>query len=131
MNILTAYPGTKTESSMQDKQKVTLYLPPELHRQLKVKAALDSETMTNIAQRAIVFYLSHSEVVDQYEEHGQTHRIYNCPDCASPVVLRDGDLVSLRKQVGVLVEESVPLGKVQQVSPVSADSQGEGELVPC
>jgi hypothetical protein len=116
---------------MQDKQKVTLYLPPELHRQLKVRAALDSETMTDIAQRAIGFYLSHSEVVEQYEELGQNHRIYNCPDCTSPVVLRNGDMVSLRKQVSVLAEESVPVGKAQSVSPVSADSQGEGELVPC
>ncbi len=116
---------------MQDKQKVTLYLPPEVHRQLKVRAALDSETMTDIAQRAIVFYLSHSEVVDQYEEHGQTHRVYSCPDCTSPVVLRNGDMVSLRKQVGVLVEDSVPVAKAQSVGSLSVDSQGEGELVPC
>ncbi len=121
----------KTESSMQDKQKVTLYLPPEVHRQLKVRAALDSETMTDIAQRAIVFYLSHSEIVDQYEEHGQIHRVYSCPDCTSPVVLRNGDMVSLRKQVGVLVEDSVPVAKAQSVGSLSVDSQGEGELVPC
>ncbi|PSB33607.1 hypothetical protein [Stenomitos frigidus] len=121
---------------MQDKQKVTLYLPPELHRQLKVRAALDSETMTDIAQRAIVFYLSHSELVDDYEgsRHGQTHRVYTCPDCTSPSVLKGDEMVSLRSQSSVLVEERVPANtasKVQSVSSLSADAQGEGELVPC
>ncbi len=118
---------------MQDKQKVTLYLPPELHRQLKIRAALDSETMTDIAQRAIVFYLSHSELVDGYEEsrHGQTHRVYACPDCASPAVLQGDAMVSLRSQSNVSVEERVPVGKVQVGTHANADSQGEGELVPC
>jgi hypothetical protein len=118
---------------MQDKQKVTLYLPPELHRQLKVRAALDSETMTDIAQRAIVFYLSHSELVDGYEEsaHGQTHRIYTCPDCSSPSVLRGDDMISLRSQSGVLLEERIPASKVQGAASLNVDSQGEGELVPC
>ena len=118
---------------MQDKQKVTLYLPPELHRQLKVRAALDSETMTDIAQRAIVFYLSHSELVDDYEgsRHGQTHRVYTCPDCSSPSVLKGDDMVSLRSQSGSLLEERVPAGKVQNVGSLNVDSQGEGELVPC
>ena len=120
---------------MQDKQKVTLYLPPELHRQLKIRAALDSETMTDIAQRAIVFYLSHPEVVDRYEDsHGQTHRVYTCPDCTAPVVVRDGEMVSLGKQSGMLVEEldnSIAVGKASSVGVANVDSQGEGELVPC
>ena len=118
---------------MQDKQKVTLYLPPELHRQLKVRAALDSETMTDIAQRAIVFYLSHSELVDDYEDsrHGQTHRVYMCPDCSSPSVLQGDDMVSLRSQSGLVLEERVSASKVQSVGALGADSQGEGELVPC
>ena len=117
---------------MQDKQKVTLYLPPELHRQLKVRAALDAETMTDIAQRAIVFYLSNPEVVDHYEgSYGQSHRVYNCPDCTAPVAIREGEMVSLRKQAGVLVEESLLVSKAQSVGQLGVDSQGEGELVPC
>ncbi|XGV96252.1 MAG: hypothetical protein ACAF41_26405 [Leptolyngbya sp. BL-A-14] len=118
---------------MQDKQKVTLYLPPELHRQLKIRAALDSETMTDIAQRAIVFYLAHSELVDGYEEskHGQSHRVYTCPDCSSPSVLKDDEMVSLRSQANVLIEDRVPVAKAQVADSVKADSQGEGELVPC
>lgn len=117
---------------MQDKQKVTLYLPPELHRQLKIRAAIDAETMTDIAQRAIVFYLNHPEVVERYEaSHGQTHRVYACPDCSSPVAFQDGDIVSLREQSGVLVEGNLSVEKAQAISAVNADSQGEGELVPC
>jgi hypothetical protein len=97
-----------------------------------VRAALDSETMTDIAQKAIGFYLSHPEVVEHYEEgHGQTHRVYSCPDCSSAVVMRDGEMVSLRKQSGVLVEEGIPIGGASQVDSINADSQGEGELVPC
>lgn len=117
---------------MQEKQKVTLYLPPELHRQLKIQAAVNSETMTEIAQKAIVFYLSHPEAVEQHGVfHGQTHRIYSCPDCASPVVLRDGEMVSLRNQPGIQIDGAVPMEKAQVVDSVGADSQGEGELVPC
>ena len=115
---------------MQDKQKVTLYLPPELHRQLKIRAAVDSGTMTEIAQKAIVFYLSHSEVVEQCEiAHGQAHRVYACPDCDSPVALQNGGIVSLRSQSAMLMEDSLPSG--QNVDSVNADAQGEEELVPC
>jgi hypothetical protein len=116
---------------MQDKQKVTLYLPPELHRQLKIRAAVDSETMTEIAQKAIIFYLSHPEVVENHESHGQTHRVYTCPDCTSPVVVRDGEIVSLRGQSSVVAEESRSRDTSQKFDSVKADSQGEGELVPC
>jgi len=52
---------------MQEKQKVTLYLSPELHRQLKIKAAVESEPMSSIAERAIIFYLGNSELVDEVE----------------------------------------------------------------
>jgi len=111
---------------MQEKQKVTLYLPPELHRQLKIRAAVDSETMTEIAQKAIVFYLSHSEVVERCEAHGQANRVYACPDCDSPVALQSGEMVSLRSQAGILTDDSLPVQKAGSVN-----AQGEGELVPC
>ena len=116
---------------MQDKQKVTLYLSPELHRQLKIRAAIDSEPMSAIAERALVFYLAHPEVVEEVEEatNGQTHRVYHCPECAGAVVMREGELVGLKKQPGVLPEESLPVDKV----PVSSGTaqQGEEELIPC
>lgn len=131
--MLTSYPGTKTESDMQDKlkedkQKVTLYLPQDLHRQLKIKAAVDSATMTDIAQRAIVFYLSHSELVDQYDEHyGQNHRVYSCPECSTPVVLRGDEMVAIKGAAGILIDDFA----VENPQPVSIDAQGEGKLVPC
>lgn len=118
---------------MQDKQKVTLYLPPELHRQMKIRAALDSETMTDIAQRAIAFYLSHAELVDGYEGvmHGQAHRVYTCAECSSPSVLQGDQLISLRTQSDVLIEEKLPSVTVKSVSSRNAEVQGEGSLVPC
>lgn len=113
----------------EDKQKVTLYLPQDLHRQLKIKAAVDSETMTDIAQRAIVFYLSHPDLVDQCGEgYGHSHRVYSCPECSTSVVIREGEMFPLKTESGVLLEDSLPVEKSQ---PLSVASQGEGELVPC
>ena len=116
---------------MQDKQKVTLYLPPELHRQLKIRAAVAAEAMSSLAEKALIFYLTHPETVEQLERvNGQTHRIYNCPECTSPVALKDGEIVALGKQSGVAADAELPVGKPQKVGS-AAGNQGEGELVPC
>ena len=116
---------------MQDKQKVTLYLPPELHRQLKIKAAVAAEAMSALAEKALVFYLAHPELVEQLEGvHGQTHRIYNCPECTSPVTLKDGEIVALGKQHNVTADEELPVSKAQRLGSAMGN-QGEGELVPC
>jgi hypothetical protein len=90
---------------MEDKQKVTLYLPPQLHRQLKIRSAVDADSMSNIVERAVEFYLNHSDVVDGVELHGSTHQIYNCPECEHPVVIRDGAMVALGQQSGLLAED--------------------------
>ncbi|NJP10132.1 MAG: hypothetical protein HC866_12160 [Leptolyngbyaceae cyanobacterium RU_5_1] len=117
------------DKSREDKQKVTLYLPQELHRQLKIRAAVDSETMTDIAQKAIVFYLSHPDVVDHYEvSYGQSHRVYSCPECSTHLVLHDGNVASLRSQPSVVVDENLP---VESPHVLGVDSQGEESLVPC
>jgi hypothetical protein len=114
---------------MQDKQKVTLYLPPELHRRLKIRSAVDVEPMSAIVERAIGFYLTNPEVVEEAQvSHGRTHRIYNCPECTSPVALRDGEMVSLSDQPGLVAEE-LPVEKVQKVKSSTSQS-GEEELVP-
>ncbi|MEQ8754849.1 MAG: hypothetical protein RID09_15230 [Coleofasciculus sp. G1-WW12-02] len=116
---------------MQDKQKVTLYLPPGLHRQLKIRAAVDSDSMSAMVERAIVFYLRHPEVVDEVEaSYGNTHRVYNCPECSSSVVIKDGDMVSLNNQPSLLDDE-LPVEKVREEVNSRTDSQGEEELVPC
>ncbi|PZV15342.1 MAG: hypothetical protein DCF22_07350 [Leptolyngbya sp.] len=113
----------------EDKQKVTLYLPPDLHRQLKVKAAVDVETMTDLAQRAIAFYLLNPEVVENHDSlYGQAHRVYGCPECSSHLVLRDGAMVSLNTtQVVPMPQVNLPQDSLQVTN---ASSQGEEELVP-
>lgn len=92
---------------MQDKQKVTLYLRPELHRQLKIQAAVDCEPMSEIAERAIGFYLHHQDIVEEVEAatYGSNHRVYHCPECANALILRSGEMASLRSQPTVLQEE--------------------------
>lgn len=57
----------KTDPS-HGKQKVTLYLSDELHRQIKIRSSVDGETMSSTTQKAIEFYLKHSEVVDHTSE---------------------------------------------------------------
>ena len=43
----------------------------------KIRAAVDGEPMSAIAERAIGFYLNHSDVVDGV--HGTAHLVYECP----------------------------------------------------
>jgi len=116
---------------MQDKQKVTLYIRPELHRKLKIRAAVDSEPMSSIAERAILFYLENPEVVDEASSvYGQTHRVYTCPDCTSSVVIREGDLVSVENQPNVLADKNISVKSIPE-SEKSEAQPGEQELVPC
>jgi hypothetical protein len=103
---------------MQDKQKVTLYLPPELHRELKIKAAVETEPMSAIAERALAFYLHHSDVVDAVEAAVSisAHQVYSCPECTSSVVFRSNELVTLKRQPGLLSDEGL------QVQPVPSET---------
>ena len=110
---------------MQGKQKVTLYMPDDLHRQLKIRAAVDGESMSNLAEQAIGFYLNHSDVVGGVR--GSEHLVYQCPACTTSVVLNDGDLMAVEAHAS-LHEES--LSEVPDVVPSSVRSD-EGELVPC
>ena len=118
---------------MQDKQKVTLYFSQGLHRQLKIRAAIDTDSMSSMVEKAIVFYLKHPEVVEEVEaSHGKTHQVHICPECQNAMVIREGELVSLKNQPSVLDEEfplEVADGIKKSVNP--QNSQGEEELVPC
>lgn len=110
---------------MQDKQKVTLYLSPELHHKLKIRSAVDSEPMSAITERAIFFYLSHPEVIEEVESshgsYGSTHRVYVCPECENPMVLKSGDMVPLKeKQPGILNEDELTVQPVNSEELVSA-----------
>lgn len=116
---------------MQDKHKVTLYLPPELHRQLKITAAVSSEPMSAIAERALEFYLAHPDVVETVEAlHGQVHQIYECPDCSTSLVLRDGELAPLGQQPSILDDE-LSVGSIDPSRSSNRSQPGEEELVPC
>jgi hypothetical protein len=114
---------------MQAKQKVTLYLSPELHKKLKIRSAIDSEPMSELAERALVFYLTNSELVEEVEAsaYGRTHRIYSCPECESSLVLRDGELIAISNQPGI-VPEHLPIDEMEKDE---THPQGEEELVPC
>ncbi|MDZ8025682.1 MAG: hypothetical protein RMY36_015790 [Nostoc sp. SerVER01] len=114
----------------QTKQKVTLYLSPELHRKLKIRSAVDCEPMSELAERALVFYLSNSDLVDEVEasSYGRTHRIYSCPTCNSSLVLRDGELVTLGNQPGVVGQEHL---SIDEMDEDETHPKGEEELVPC
>ena len=112
---------------MQDKQKVTLYLPTSVHRQLKIKAALEADSMSALVEQAVSFYLQHPEVVEETQEtHGQTHRVHICPECEGAVVLRDNQLVSLKQQPTVLLDE-----EIAQDLQHARDTADDTELVPC
>lgn len=85
------------------KHKVTLYLPHELHRQLKIKAAVEELPMSALAERALQYLLDHPEVVEA--AYGHTHQVYQCPECTTSLVLRSDALETLPRIKGVLAEE--------------------------
>ncbi|MDJ0535369.1 MAG: hypothetical protein QNJ70_23270 [Xenococcaceae cyanobacterium MO_207.B15] len=116
---------------MQSKQKVTLYIPPELHRKLKIRAAIDTESMSALVEKAISFYLQYPEQVEQIEAsvQGNVHQVHLCPECDAAMVLRNGEMISLKNQPGAVSEE-LPL-QVRDSVTTTDELQGEEELVPC
>lgn len=115
---------------MQEKQKVTLYLPPDLHRKLKIQSAVTDEAMSTLAEKAIGFYLAHPELVDEPEIHGQAHQIHHCPACDTSVVMRDGSLVGVGGQPTILPDIAEDLLLPNTCGTDSTD-QGEAALIPC
>jgi hypothetical protein len=114
---------------MQEKQKVTLYLPPTLHRQLKVKAAIDTDSMSALVEKAISFYLRHPDTVEEVEaSYGKTHQVHVCPECNAAMVMRDGEMISLKNQPNI-VEEEFPL--IGEGSEINTDKETQEELIPC
>ncbi len=93
---------------MEEKQKVTLYLTSDLYRQLKIKAAVELETMSTITAKALEIYIQHSELIEEaVNARLGKHQVYNCPECAHPTVIRDGEMVALGSQPGILADELV------------------------
>ncbi|AFY74671.1 hypothetical protein Syn7502_02720 [Synechococcus sp. PCC 7502] len=85
---------------MQDKQKVTLYLSSDLRHQLKIRAAIDQDPMSDLAEKAISFYLSYPDVVESAGV-GHTHQVYSCPECTQSLVFKSGELISLTGNVSL------------------------------
>ena len=111
---------------MKDKRKVTLYLPPEIHHQLKVKAAVDEESMSDVVQRMVSLYLKYPERVEEIEveRHGRAYQVHTCPECSASLTMKDGQLKS--------VENATIPGEEEFDLEVSRASKAvEGELVPC
>lgn len=116
---------------MQDKQKVTLYLPLGIHRQLKIRAAIDEESMSALVERAIAFYLKYPEKIEEVEAaaYGKTYQVHICPECEAALVMKDSEMVSLKHQPGILADD-FPI-EVPEKVPSKSNAEGEAELVPC
>lgn len=106
------------------KHKVTLYLPPQLHRQLKIKAAVEEQPMSVLAERALQFMLAHPEAIEA--THGRTHRVYQCPECRTAVVLRSDNLETLPRTKAILAD--APIAEAAAGVPESGTVQEREEL---
>ena len=116
---------------MSAKQKITLYIPDDLHRQFKIRSAVDGETMSSIAQRAIEFYMGHADVVEgSGKVQGQAHCIHFCPQCDASVALRQDSLVLIQSHATRESEEIINLDRIVELNS-DACSPDEGELIPC
>lgn len=115
---------------MQSKQKITLYIPPELHRKLKIKAAVDVESMSALVEKAVSFYMQFPEKIDEIRSsvHGNTHQIHMCPKCDLPMVMRNGEMVSLNAKGGA-INGDISLEEMSgQVE--GSEKPNEEELIP-
>jgi hypothetical protein len=118
----------------QKATKVTLYLPPELHRQLRICSAVEGEAMSSIAKRAIDFYLAHSDLVNEGFQmaQGHSHQVYDCPSCATAVVVRDGELIELARRAALTGSSEVILNDADLPERVGTpESREESKLVVC
>jgi hypothetical protein len=79
---------------MEPKQQVTIYLPTHLHKQLKIRAAIDQRFMSELTEQAVSFYLTNPEIVEA-NGVGHTHQVYNCPACSETLVIRKGELYAV------------------------------------
>ncbi|MCF2972081.1 hypothetical protein L1047_12830 [Synechococcus sp. Nb3U1] len=114
--------------SVDAKQKVTLYLSPDLHRDLKIRAAVEREPMSAVAEKALSFYLLYPEVIEGVQ--GSAYRVHQCPECSHPFVIRDGEVTSLHKPSAAeaILEEVEP---EYWGAASSSEEQRQDALVPC
>ena len=131
MVIVETHTRVNQFSDMQDKQKVTLYLPPGVHRQLKIRAAIDEESMSGLVEKAIAFYLKYPEKVEEIESaaYGKSYKVHVCPVCDAALVMKEDRLRSIKRQPGIVGDE-FPL-EVPEPVGAQATAEGEAALVPC
>lgn len=126
---------------MPDKQKVTLYLSDDLHRQFKIRSAVDGETMSSMAQKALEFYLSNAAQVENSADiHGHAHQVHSCPQCSAAVTLREESLTLVATHAQVLTDELMEMPPISSLSREDSAIDGsnygskspdEGELITC
>lgn len=85
--------------------------------------------MSEIAAKAVAFYLSHSDIVETHGI-GRTHQIHHCPECTHALVLKGGELISVSNIVGN-ASVSNAKNRALVVSPSQESTSGEEELVTC
>jgi hypothetical protein len=60
--------------------------------------------------------------------YGKTHQVHICPECDAAMVMRDGEMISLKNQPSVVDEELPLLGDSLKVED---NAQDQEELIPC
>ncbi|MEO1131718.1 MAG: hypothetical protein AAFX40_03320 [Cyanobacteria bacterium J06639_1] len=113
------------QKSAESKQKVTLYVSPALHRKLKIASAAQLESMSAVTERALTFYLEHSDLVEG--AMGKTYQVHQCPACETAFVLRNGQPQML-PTTGILDEAS---DRASSFSSEESDDRARDELVTC
>ncbi|MEM8505985.1 MAG: hypothetical protein AAF716_22905 [Cyanobacteria bacterium P01_D01_bin.1] len=112
---------------MPGKQKVTFYLSDELHRQFKIRAAVDGETMSSMAQRAIEFYMNNAELVESSDHvHGNTYRVHNCPECNVAVTIQEDGLALVAAHGTSVVDELADLSTISSLGCDADRGSSEG-----
>ena len=85
--------------------------------------------MSALVEKAIAFYMQFPEKVEEIKSsvHGKTHQIHMCPECDTPMVMRDGEMVSLASQGNAV--EDLTIGVTGHGE--SSENTSEEELVSC
>ena len=93
--------------------------------------------MSGIVEKAIAFYLQHPDKIEEVEAaaYGKAYQVHICPECEAALVMRDGQMVSLKNQPSVIDDEfaleAERVSLVGEVLPVSARKHSSEEvLVP-
>ncbi|MEM9768382.1 MAG: hypothetical protein AAF892_10950 [Cyanobacteria bacterium P01_D01_bin.71] len=85
--------------------------------------------MSSLAEKALQFYLSHSDVMEEYLSHGSTYRTYSCPSCSDTVVVRKDELLRAKDVASSSGDDGIKVNVSDMISDSSRPE--EGQLVRC